>query len=197
MDKFEIELAGTLRRLLRLRYVLRTRNEKWFTLIIEHRKRILEIVSSFGAELEINEPLGLAYLRASSEEIEDKIGLRLSRRQILGPFASALILQLRWLRMQFFLQPTGHDVPIVGAADLREFLEPFSRSSIDNQFEKMFRRSLEELVDIQVIIETEEGSGFYEITPLCELLVPADQIHELRARADIYFSRFKGVVDAR
>ncbi|MGE0527742.1 MAG: DUF4194 domain-containing protein [Bdellovibrionales bacterium] len=189
MDKAELEVAGCLRRLLRSRYILRSRHENAFKLIVDHRNRLQEIVGSFGAFLEVNEPLGVTYLRVGSDEMEEKLDLRLSRTRTLGPFATALILSLRWQRLQFYLQPTGDDVPIAGLVEMREFLLQFSKAKIDAQFERQFRRCLEELVDLQVIVETSSGSGFYEITSLCDLLLPADQIQELKARAEVYFGR--------
>lgn len=188
MDRSELELAGCLRRLLRSRYILRSRNERWFKAIVDNRQKLDEIIATFGAYLEINEPLGLAYVRAASEEIEEQLALRLSRSQTLSPFASSLLLHLRWLRLQFYLQPTGDDIPLASAADLREFLAAFSKSLVDAQFERQFRRCLEELSELQVLVETSSGSGFFEITSLCDLLLPADQIQELRARASAYFT---------
>lgn len=192
MDKLELEVAGCLRRILRSRYVLRSRNERWFKTIIEHRKRIQDIVGTFGSFLEINEPLGVIYLQPMSEETEAQLGIRLARPRTLSTFASALMLFLRWQRLQFYLQPTGDDVPVAGLLDMREYLQQFSRSKIDSHFERQFRRCIEELSDLQVILETSAESGFYEITSLCDLLLPADQISELRGRAEVYFSRLSG-----
>ncbi|MCM2281065.1 MAG: DUF4194 domain-containing protein [Bdellovibrionaceae bacterium] len=189
MEKLDLELAGCLRRLLRSRYVLRSRNERWFKMMIDHRQRIQDVASSFAAFLEINEPLGVAYLRPINEEIEEQLAIRLARSRKLSPFASTLLLHLRWQRMQFFLQPTGDDVPVIGLLELRDFLQRFSRAKIDAQFERQFRRCLEELTELQVILETEDGSGFFEITSLCDLLLPADSIRDLRTRAEAYFAR--------
>lgn len=188
MDRTELEIAGCLRRLFRSRYILRTRNERWFQSIVDNRRRIDEVLATFGANLELNEPLGVAAIRATSAEIEEQLNYRLSRTKILSAFASAMLLHLRWLRLQFYLQPTGDDLPLVSVADLREFLSAFSKSAVDLQYERQFRRALDELIDLQVLIETAEGSGFFEITSLCDLLLPADQIQELRSRASAYFS---------
>jgi hypothetical protein len=189
MEKLELELAACLRRLLRHRYLIRSRNEKWFKNVIEHRNRLQEIVETFGAYLEINEPLGVIYLRTLSEEVDEQLGIRFSRPKVLGPYASALMLHLRWQRMQFYTQPTGDDVPIISLLEMRDFLQPFSQAKVDIQFERIFRRCIDELVELQVLLETGTDSGFYEISSLCDLLLPSDQIHELRARAEAYFSR--------
>jgi hypothetical protein len=186
MDRVELEIAGCLRRLFRARYILRTRNESWFKAIIDHRKRLQDIVGALGAELEINEPLGVIYIREGLPEDEERLGLRLSRGSTLGPHASAMILHLRWHRLQFYLDPKG-DLPLISGDELREFLLQFSKSKIDTQFERLFRRSLEELTELQVILETSSGSGFYEITSLCDLLLPADDIQAYRAKACAYF----------
>lgn len=189
MDKLDLEFAASVRRLLRARYVIRSRNGKGFQAIVENRKRIQELVAAIGAFLEVNEPLGVAYLRPESEELEEKIGVRLSRPKILGSFASALLIHLRWHRLQFFLQPTGSEIPVIGILEMREFLHRFSHAKVDSQFERQFRRCLDELSELQVLLETQPGSGTYEITGLCDLLLPADQLLELRTRAAAYFSR--------
>ena len=189
MDKLELELAGCLRRLLRSRYVIRSRNERWFKAIIDHRTRLQSVVQSFAAILEVDEALGLAYLRPLNEEIEEQLAIRLSRPRTLGPYASSLLLKLRQHRLQFYLQPTGDDVPLIAILEMREFLQQFSRARIDNQFERQFRRALDELSDLQVILETALDSGHFEITALCDLLLPADQIQQLRVRAETYFAR--------
>ena len=188
MDKLELELAGCLRRLLRSRYVIRSRNERWFKAIIDQRVGIQSAVQYFAATLEVDEALGLAYLRPINEEIEDQLAIRLSRPRVLGPYASALMLKLRQHRLQFYLQPTGDDIPLIALLEMREFLEQFSQARIDNQFERQFRRALDELSELQVILETASESGHFEITALCDLLLPADQIQQLRGRAETYFA---------
>jgi hypothetical protein len=190
MDKLELELAGCLRRLMRSRYVIRSRNERWFKAIIDHRTRIQEVAYSFAATLDIDEALGVAYLKAINEEVEEQLAIRLSRPKSLGPFASALLLRLRQQRLQYYLQPTGDDVPLIGMLEMREFLQQFNRARIDNQFERQFRRALEELSEIQVILETSLNSGYFEISALCDLLLPADHIQQLRTRAEAYFAGF-------
>jgi hypothetical protein len=191
-DKQQIEMAGCLRRLFRQRYVIRSRNEKWFQLIIEYRKRLQEVADAFAVYIEINEALGVAYLRAESEEMEEKLSIRLSKSKILSPFATALLIHLRWTRMQFYLDPGANQIPLTSVGGLREFIEPFSRSKIDNQFERQFRRALEELLELQVLTETVGDDAFFEITSLCDLLLPADQIQELRTRSEAYFDKVNG-----
>jgi hypothetical protein len=187
MDRANLELAGCLRRLFRSRYVLRSRSERWFKSIVDNRGSLEEVVARFGAALEINEPLGVCYVRAGDEDVEEQLGIRLARPKALGPYASALMLRLRWQRLQFYLQPTGDDVPVAGVKEMREYLSSFSRAALDTQFERQFRRCLDELTQLQVLVETAQDSGFYEITSLCDLLLPADQIRDLQDRATAYF----------
>lgn len=189
MDKMELELAGCLRRLFRNRYILRSQNEAWFKSIVDNRKRIQEVIQTLGANLEINEPLGVTYIRPGNEETEERLGLKMTRSRVLGVMSTALILRLRWHRLQFYLRPTGDDVPIVGIAEMREHLQQFNPSKIDLHFEKQFRRAIEELAELQVLIETSRDSGYYEITALCDLLLPADQIRDLKERAELYFKK--------
>jgi hypothetical protein len=192
LDKAEFELAGCLRRLFRIRYVLRTRNEKWFRIMIEHRVRIENAVKAFAVRLEINEPLGVIFLKPIDDETEEQLGIRFSLPHSLSPLATTLMIHLRWLRLQFYLQPTDSDVPIVEMLELREFSQQFTHAKIDQQFERQFRRALDELRAIDVIFETAAESGFFEISSLCDLLLPADQIHDLRVRATAYFAHKGG-----
>jgi len=192
LDKADFELAGCLRRLFRMRYVLRSRNEKWFKVMIEHRTRIENAVKAFAVRLEINEPLGVIFLKTVDAETEEQLGIRFSVPHSLSPLATTLMIHLRWLRLQFYLQPTDNDVPIVGMLELREFSQQFTHAKVDQQFERQFRRSLDELCALDIIFETAADSGLFEITSLCDLLLPADQIHDLRARANAYFTHKDG-----
>jgi len=171
------------------RFLLRSRNEKWFQAAIDLRKEIDLVCLSFAMTLEINESLGVAFLKPLSSEAEDTIAFQVGRRRTLGPLASALVYKLRHQRLQFYLSPTNDSAPLVTLEELREFLQNFNSAKVDSLFERSFRRSLEELSELQIIIETKQESGVYEITPLCEILLPLDGIKDLKLRMEKYFNR--------
>jgi len=188
LSKSDLEIAGCLRRLTKNRFLLRTKNEKWFQTIIDYREKLQTLLNSFLIQLDINESLGVAYLRPISHDIEETLNYQMGQRQNLGPVSSLLIFQLRSLRLQHFLNPTSDEVPFVSLSELREFAQIFSRSEIDREFERQFRKSLEELKDLNVILQTSAQADLFEITAVCEILLPAEQIQETKIKMDHYFS---------
>ena len=196
-SKQELEIAGALRRLLRMRFLLRSKNEKWFQTIIDLRQELMLRCRSIALTLEINEALGVAYLRPIDDDSEEALAYQVGRKRSLSPLGSALIFKLRHQRLQFYLSPNSDTVPLITVEDMREFLQNFNSIRVDTFFERSFRKSVEELEELQVLQETKPGSGLFEITPLCEILLPLDKIKEMEARMQTYFSSrgTDGVVD--
>jgi hypothetical protein len=190
--KTELEIAGCLRRLLKSRYLVRSRNEKWFQLLVDLRLELDRVLGAMGMALEIQDGLGVAYLRNLSGELEEKIDYQMGRRQSLSAYASALLVKLRHARLEFYLNPSADSVPLIPLGEMREFLQNFSAAKIDSHFERLFRRALDELLDLQVLFATREDSEFYEISPLCEILLPLDAIQETKTRMEAYFAHFQG-----
>jgi hypothetical protein len=196
-NKQDLEIAGSLRRLLKNRFLLRSRNEKWFQTIIDHRLEIQKSLSPMGALLEINEPLGVAYIQSAQAEMEEALDYQLGRKKQLSALASLLLFHLRNLRLMFYTNPGKDDFPVVSTVEIREFLQNFNSSKIDSQFEKTLHRAIKELTDLQVLLETKEDSDVFEISSLCDLLLPADQIREFGERARRYFGpQEQGAFDA-
>ncbi len=189
-NKSDLELAGCIRRLLKSRFILRSQNEKWFELILDRRKELQKIFDTMAARLEINESLRVAYLRPSTAEVEEALDYQLGRKKQLSSLASALIIYLRHQRLQYFLHPTSDPMPLIELMNLREYLEKFNTNTLDSQFERSFRKALSELVDLQILIETKNDSGIYEITPLCELLLSQDNISNIYDKMTEYFKSF-------
>ena len=188
LSKRQIELAGCLRRLLRSRFLLRRTNQKWFQAVIDLREPLQAHFTEMAVLLDINEPLGVISLRSINEEVEDILAFQMGRRKTLSQMSSLLIFHLRQLRLLFFVNPSNAEVPLVTQVELRDFLATFSTYKMDSQFEKAFRKCLEEMCEMEVLIETKEASGVFEISAICDLLLPADQIQAFHARILNYFS---------
>jgi len=188
LSKQQIELAGCLRRLLKSRFLLKSKNEKWFQTIIDLRQEIERAVMPIALTLEVNESLGLAYLKTVSAEAEEAVNFQAGRRRTLTPLASALVYKLRHQRLQFYLNPTNESSPLINTEEMREFLQNFNSAKLDSQFERAFRKTLEELTELQIIDEVRTDSGVFEITALCEVLLNLDQINEMKARMENYFN---------
>jgi hypothetical protein len=186
-NKKEIEIAGCLRRLLKSRFLLRSRNEKWFQAIVDLRSELEPTFTAMAMCLEINEPLSLCYIKPISEETEELIDFQMGRRQVLSPVASALVYKLRHQRLQFYLNPATDIAPLASISEMREFLQNFNSAKVDSQFERIFRKAVEELCALQIIFEMKPDSGLYEISAVCEILLPVDQIQEVRSKVENYF----------
>jgi hypothetical protein len=180
-----------MRRLLKSRFILRSSNERWFQIILENREALQKNLQSIGVFLTINEGLGVVHLTALNPEAEEQINYNLGRRRQLSPISSLLLLHLRNLRHQFYLNPNDDLTPIVALSELREFTTTFSQYKIDSQFERSFRRSIDELTELQILRETQSGTDKFEITPICELLLGVDQIQEIKTKAEQYFQTLK------
>ncbi len=189
LNKQDLELAGALRRLLKNRFLLRSKNEKWFQVIVDLRSEIQKSLKSFAAELEINETLGVAFVKESSAEIEDALEYQLGRKKNLSSMGSLLVFHLRSARLKFFTDPGKLEAPLITLSEIREFLQNFNVAKIDSQFERNFRRAVEELCEFEIFFETKSGSDIFEISPLCDLLLPADSIQFFGKKAQDYFNQ--------
>ncbi len=189
-NKSLLELAGCLRRLLKTRFIVRAQNEKWFQSIIDRKVELQKVFDTMGVKLIINESLRIAYLNTNNAEFEEVLDYQLGRKKSLSPFASTLVIYLRYQRLQYFLHPTSDPIPLVELMNLREYIEKFNTATIDNQFERAFRKALSELEELQILIETKANSGIYEITPICEILISQDQLIHLQNQMKAYFQHF-------
>lgn len=191
ITKDQIVLAGILRRLFRSRYLLRSRGEKWFQLTIENREAVQKILGAFLLQLEINDSLGVAYIKPISDEAEEKLQFQMGRQRSLSASASALLIKLRMSRLDHIMNPNSNDIPLISFEEIKEFLKSFDSTKIDTQFEKVLRKSIEELAQLEVLIETRADSGLFEITPICELILPFDEIQNKKTQMENYFKHFK------
>ena len=185
--KNDFEVAGCLRRLFRHRYILRTKNKQWFQNILDHRSSIQEALAPFFLTLIIDESLGVIYLKESDDEIEEKLSFQLGRKKTLTPYASLILIQLRHERLQFYLNPDDNTSPLIKKDQLRDYIKEFDVNTIDARFEKAFQKALKELLELQVLVETQKDSEIYEISAVCDLLLPVDELQLYRQKINNYF----------
>ncbi|MFN8945216.1 MAG: DUF4194 domain-containing protein [Pseudobdellovibrionaceae bacterium] len=186
-QKNDIELAGCLRRLFKSRFILRSQNLNWFRTIIDQRESIQNILDKFLLHLEINESLGIIQIRPMNDEAEEAIAFQMGRKRQLSPFASMMLLFLRQERILYFMNPQSDSFPKTETKTMRDFIETFHPFKIDSQFERHFRRALDELETLQVILKTKLNDDLFEISPVCELILPADEITAYQKRIEEYF----------
>jgi len=189
VTKSELEMAGCLRRLFKHRYIIRNQNTQWFQAIVDHRMKLQQCLDPFFLTLIIDEALGVIWLNEADSEIEEKLSFRVGRKKTLGPLSSLVLFQLRHERLQFYLNPEENVVPLMRYEQLREFLKGFNTLGVDARFEKAFQHALKELKELQVLVETHQNSGVFEITAICDLLLPLDEIQSYQAKIEKYFSQ--------
>lgn len=188
LNRTEIQIAGALRRLLRGRFILRSRNEGQYKNILDLREELQKVILKLGAHLEVNEILGLAYIRPLSVEIEDAIGFQLGAARSLNRMSSMLLLYLRSRRLLFFQNPEQADLPLVERAELRQYINEYVVEKEDRKVEREFRASLDELIELQVLIPLDENYERFEISPITDILMGAEVVTELRKKVEVFFS---------
>jgi hypothetical protein len=194
-SKLEYEVAGCLRRLFRQRHLLRSRNLQWFQKVVDHKLQLQKVLNNFFLNLVIDESLGVIYLTEITDEIEERLSFSMGRKKTLDPYASLLVIQLRHDRFQFYLNPEETDFPMVTQESLREYLKTFNTHSIDARFERSFQAAIKALKELHVLIETGADTKVYEISAICDLLLPLDEIQQFQAKINNYFGKEVAVDD--
>lgn len=185
MDNKDKKLAGIIRRCLSLRYILRRRNRQLFSNILNYRTALNEFFYKAGAQLLVNEALGIAYLEPL-HEFDDEIEYRLGRSVTLQPFETLLLIFLRQKRMEYFSGDIDSETPWVKREEMREFLLEFNQEKEERKFQLAFDRVLKQLQSNQILLSSEDDA-LYEISPVCDVVLPADEIHQMQQRAQAYF----------
>ena len=191
LQNIDVELAGCLRRLLKNRFILKSRSENWYRIIIDKHESIEKFLTAMAAKLIINEELGIIYIQELDPEAEEKIAYQLGSKITLKKFSTHLLLILRKKRSDYFLNPDVSGKCFTSKNDLKELLLPFlekiEKYKEDKRLENDLRDTLKELRDLQVLFEVSEGSEFYEISPVCDILLPIEEIEKLQLSIDEYF----------
>lgn len=183
------KLAGIIRRCLGQRYILRTRSPELFQSLLIHSEDLRSFFATASLELRMNEPLGIAYLSVIDAQ-EEEMEYRWGRTKILGSLETLVLIFLRQKRMEYFTGNAISEIALIRNSEIREYLRGFSEEKEDKKFQRKFDEVLGNLIENQILLNTplsHEGDSSYEITPVCDILLPADRIWELKSQAQTYF----------
>ncbi|MFY7992076.1 MAG: DUF4194 domain-containing protein [Bacteriovoracaceae bacterium] len=176
----DLELAGCLRRLLKSRFIIKAKSENWYRIIVDKQQSLEGFMTAMAAKLIINEQLGVIYLQELDPEIEEKLAYQLGSKMILRKFATHALLIMRKKRSDYFLNPDASGKCFITKQELKELLLPFlegiEKYKEDKKLESDIREALKDLRDLQVIFEIGDGSDVYEISPVCDVLLPLEDI---------------------
>ena len=184
MDSKARQLAGVIRRCISSRFILRSKNQEFHKLLLQYRTELEAYFLKMGVELILNEALGIAYLAPSSEWDED-IAYRLGRTRTLSAWETLALIFLRHKRMEFFTGTIESEAPWISRKELRDYLREYSQETEDRRFENQFAGVLKGLKEHQILLSQDDLQ--FEITPVCEVLLPADQIAVLKEKTKAYF----------
>ncbi len=184
LSKQEVIIAGALRRLFKNRFLLRSRNEYWFQILIEQQDQLRQVLKQMGADLELDPIWGIAYVKSISEDIEDQIDYQLGAEKTLSRYSSLLLFFLRLKRLHFYRQPDS-EVPLIRREEMRHFLEDFNQHLESSRFEKEPNKAILDLCELQVLLKA-GVDDCYEITTICDVLLPADQMNSFKERFEKY-----------
>jgi hypothetical protein len=185
MKKDEIFLAGALRRLFKNRFILRSRSLQWFQVIVDNQIQIRMFLEKMGATIELNETLGFVFIKPTSQENEDLIDFQLGTGKNLSRYASILLIFLRQKRLAFYSGPGNEERPLVKHEEIREFLNEFNFHKEDKIFQREYSKAVGELIELQILLKLGDDEIF-EISPVCDVVLPADQVSELKARVTAF-----------
>jgi hypothetical protein len=185
MDSKGRQFAGLIRRCLTARFILRSRNQELFSLLAQSHDELNRYFGKMGAELVLNEHLGIAHLSVL-QEWDEEIPYRLGRNRVLSAWETLALVHLRHKRIEFFSGTIDSEMPRISRQELRESLKEFDSSSEDRRFESQFNGIIKTLKDHQILISSDDQ--VFEITPVCDVLLPADQLQGLLERARAYFA---------
>ena len=195
-QQVDLELAGCLRRLLKSRFIIKAKSENWYRTIVDKQQSLEEFMTAMAAKLIINEQLGVIYLQELDPEIEEKLAYQLGSKMILRKFATHALLIMRKKRSDYFLNPDASGKCFITKQELKELLLPFlegiEKYKEDKKLELDIREALKDLRDLQVIFETGDGSDVYEISPVCDVLLPLEDIEKVELSIANYMKNAPG-----
>lgn len=195
-QQVDLDLAGCLRRLLKSRFIIKANSENWYRTIVDKQQSLDGFMTAMAAKLIINEQLGVIYLQELDPEIEEKLAYQLGSKMILRKFATHALLVMRKKRSDYFLNPDASGKCFITKHELKELLLPFlegiEKYKEDKKLEFDMREALKDLRDLQVIFETGDGSDVYEISPVCDVLLPLEDIEIVERNIANYMKNASG-----
>lgn len=173
------------RRLLSGRYVIRARNPKGFQVITDNARQLSDYFELAGAELKVNETLGVAYLTSIHED-DDSSQIRFGKKITLTPTETLALIFMRKLRTEYFDSPTAEaESPLLDVEKIKEAMRAVLRYDNDRDFQKIFEKTIDRFKDLQFLIGQEIDS--LAITPVVDIALPADQVQTLLIAAQKFF----------
>lgn len=195
-QQVDLDLAGCLRRLLKSRFIIKAKSENWYRTIVDKQQSLEGFMTAMAAKLIINEQLGVIYLQELDPEIEEKLAYQLGSKMILRKFSTHALLIMRKKRSDYFLNPDASGKCFITKQELKELLLPFlegiEKYKEDKKLESDIREALKDLRDLQVIFETGDGSDVYEISPVCDVLLPLEDIEIVESNIVNYMKNAAG-----
>lgn len=187
----EKKIAGMIRRCLSSRYIIRSRQKDLFIKLITYHKDLTKFFNTMGVELVINEDIGIAYLQ-TQPEVDEELDYKFGRQIQLSALETLMLLYVRQKRIDHYTGHLENETPLIGLKDLREFLTEFNFEKEDRKFQQRFERSINQMIGHQIILATKNPEQF-EISPVCDVVLPADKISRLNSQAQSYFNSNSGV----
>jgi hypothetical protein len=181
------KLLIVLRRCLNSRFILRSRSRELFDSLVANLGDVNSYFSSIGAEVVVDSNLGVARIR-ELPELKDKDLPQLGRGTALSPLESISILFLRKKRMDYFSGDVSEESPTVSRTELKEFLDSYRTVTEDAKFNSQIDRVVKNLCYWQVLVKK---ANLYEISPVCEIILNAEEIKSLKEAAEKYFDNLK------
>jgi hypothetical protein len=190
MEAKNKKLMNILRRCLNSRFILRFRSRDLFDNLSAQLDPVNEYFSQIGAEVVLDNRLGIAYVRELAE-LEGKDIPQLGRKSEFSPYETVTLLFLRKKRMDYFSGEVKEEHPIVTKKEVKDFLETYKTGEDDSKFQSKLDKVIKNLSYWQVLHK--KGTNTYEISPVCEILLTAEAIKAMQAASEKYFENIKKV----
>ena len=189
--KITTKTIDAIRRLLNNKFVLRTNGEKAFQSICDLRNYLEDYFEQMGADLVIDDALGVAYLLETENEKSGSSSLSFGRKTELAPIETMAVLFLRQKRLAHLSDvKTMTDSATITSDELRTHLIPYSELGEGKLYQKKFEATLERLRELQIVTVNQDTT--FTITPICDLILPVEKVAAINIAAEKYFARRNG-----
>ncbi|HEY8270685.1 MAG TPA: DUF4194 domain-containing protein [Pseudobdellovibrionaceae bacterium] len=199
ISNHNIIIAGCLRRLLKNRFLLQKKSREWFRNIVDCQVQLSSHIEALGAHLIINESLGVAYLAPGDAELEEKIGFQLGTTLTLKKISTMILLSLTKRRLDYQNAPEN-EICAISRQSIKDEILPFlshiEKYKEDRAVERELKDSIRELKELQVLFELPESEDVFEISPVCNILLPFEETQRTRAFIEAYLSQSSSIEDA-
>lgn len=179
------KFAESARRLLKGRFLIRSDNETAFQCVVDLKYDLEEYFSHLGADFILDESQGIAYLK---ENFEQDFQVSFGQSKTLTGMETLIVIFLRQRRNDYL---NGKDIVnenvIVSLDEIRSFCLHFNKRIQEKKFNNgEFLPTIDSLKSKQFI--TENSDHTYTVTPICEIILPHDEVTACLNAAEKYFS---------